>query len=374
MRVVRIGDADNPVPMNIWDSDDPEKEERNISDLCELFGDIFNPPGEVFVGPRYERWLSTFAKASIAFLGSRASLESISVLSQSQDNMLKVSKKIVGKYPLLVETIKQEYGLDRSQDFHNNLGWYLCKFQRLTSVEQLRKTLGAGANALDFPHTIDSDKVTLIDLASPTIGTHAARIIGTLILMKLWNAILARKERHRTHLVVLDEASLFQTNPVPKMLAESRKFGISMILSHQHTGQLSREIRDALESNSANLSAFRMSTKDAYDAAIRFDNPELRTALTRLDAFNAITTLSVNGHQTAPFTMQTIRPRMQKNGEEVAKKIETKSIETLVKPYRDKSALTPEEILSLLDSKTEEIKPRWLKKWEEEKDTIAKVV
>ena len=29
VRVVRIGDAENPVPMNIWDSDDPRKEERN---------------------------------------------------------------------------------------------------------------------------------------------------------------------------------------------------------------------------------------------------------------------------------------------------------------------------------------------------------
>ena len=106
IRVVRIGDADNPVPLNIWDSDDPIREERNISDLCELFGDLFNPPGEVYVGPRYERWLSTFAKASIAFLGRRASLESIAVISQSQDNMLKVSKAIISRYPELVETIK----------------------------------------------------------------------------------------------------------------------------------------------------------------------------------------------------------------------------------------------------------------------------
>ena len=38
IRVVRIGDNDHPVPLNLWDSNDPELEERNISDLCELFG------------------------------------------------------------------------------------------------------------------------------------------------------------------------------------------------------------------------------------------------------------------------------------------------------------------------------------------------
>ncbi len=348
VRVVHIGDTANPVPFNIWDSDDPVKEEKNISDLCELFGNIFNPPNEIYVGPRYERWLSTFAKASIAFLGSRASLESIAVISQSKENMLKVCRAIVDKYPELAETIKQEYGLDNSNYFNNNLGWYLCKFQRLTSIEQLRKTLGAGANALDFLHTIDTNTVTLIDLASPVIGTHAARIVGTLMLMKLWNAVLVRKDRNRTHLVVVDEASLFQTNPMPRMLAESRKFGISMVLCHQHEAQLSAEIRDALEANSANFSAFRLSPRDAAVAAIRFDNSELQSSLTRLNAFNAITTLSVNGKQTAPFTLETIKPNILKDGEETAKIIETRSIATLVKPYRKLSALTSTEILEML--------------------------
>lgn len=361
--------------MNIWDSDDPEKEERTINDLCELFGDIFNPPGECYLGPRWERWFSMFAKASIAFLGRRASLESISVISQSKDNMLKVSRAIIGKYPELVETIKQEYGLDRSNDWNATLSWLLCKFQRLTAVEQLRNTLGAGTNALDFGHTIDTDTVTMIDLASPVIGSQAARIAGTLIMMKLWNAAMERKERNKTHLVVVDEASLFQTNPMPRMLAESRKFGISMILCHQHTGQLTSEIRDALEANSANFSAFRLSPRDASTAAIRLDNPEMQASLARLDVFHAVTTISVDGKQTAPFTLETIRPKYQRNGAEIARRIEAHSIETLVEPYRALRALKPAEILDLLDhpEKLAAQDPAWLNKWKWRRSELAQV-
>ena len=349
IRVVRIGDVEHPVPLNIWDSDDPVKEERNISDLCELFMDIFDPQRQGFVGPRYERWLSTFAKASIAFLGRRASLESIAVISQSKDNMKKVADAIACDYPELYESIKNEYGKDNSSDFNANLSWYLCKFQRLTSVEQLRKTLGAGANALDFTHNIDKDVVTLIDLSSTIIGAHASRIIGTLTLMKLWNAALSRKERDKTHIVVLDEASLFQTNPLPRILAEGRKFGIGCVLCHQHTAQLTSEIRDALEANSANFSAFRLSPKDAANASIRFDDSGILTALTRLNAFNAITSLSVDGQQTAPFTLETIRPKKQKGAEDLAARIENDSIEKLVKPYSGFRALTPKEIQKMLD-------------------------
>lgn len=372
VRVVRIGDTENPVPMNIWNSDDPEKEERTISDLCELFGEIFNPPGECFVGPRWERWFSTFAKASIAFLGHRASLESIAVISQSKDNMFQVYRAIESTYPELAEIIKQEYGTDKSSDFQSTLNWYLCKFQRLISVEQLRKTLGGGANALDYKHTIDTDAVTLIDLGSPIIGTSAARIVGTLLLMNLWNAAMERQEREKTHLVVVDEASLFQTNPMPRMLAESRKFGLSMILSHQHAGQMSKEIRDSLEANSANFSAFRLSAKDAAVAAIRFDDPEMQVALTRLDAFNAITTLSVDGRQTTPFTMEITRPKKQPNGQVIATQIEQQSIKRLVEPFHADRALTAAEIKALLNdpAKAELLKkkepiPTWLESWTE---------
>lgn len=372
VRVVRIGDTDHPVPLNLWDSGDPAGEERNISDLCELFSDMFDPNSHGFVGPRYERWLSTFAKASIAFLGRRASLESIAVLSRSQDNMLKLCKAIIGRYPDLAETIKQEYGTDKSTEFQNILNWYLCKFQRLTSVEQLRRTLGAGTNALDFPHSIDTDTVTLIDLASPAIGTHAARIAGTLTLMKLWNAAMIRRDRTKTHLVVVDEAALFQTNPMPRMLAEGRKFGLSMVLCHQHMGQLTPELRDALEANSANFSAFRLSPQDAAGAAVRFDDPAMGVSLTRLDAFRAVTTLSVDGRQTAPFTLEIQRPRTQKDGKHIAMDIEQRSIDTLVTPYLDCRALTSAEIQGMLNRRTEESvsvpvcdpdEPGWLESW-----------
>ena len=350
VRVVRLGDVEHPVPLNIWDSGDPIKEEVNINNLCELFSNIFDPKNQGFVGPRYERWLSTFAKASLAYFGKQASLLSIAVISQNKDNMLKVAKAIAGDYPELYETIKNEYGMDNSSDFSATLNWYLCKFQRICACEQLRATLGAGANALDFNHSIDTDTVTLIDLASPTIGAHAARIAGTLTLMKLWNASIQRKNTDKTHLVVIDEASLFQCNPLPRMLSEGRKFGISCVLCHQHETQLSNEIRDALEANSANFSAFRLSPKDAATAAIRFDDATMQTKLARLDAFQAITTLSVDGLQTKPFTLETIRPKQTKNAEEIAAQIEQNSIDTLLKPFAAYRAMTQQRIQQLIDA------------------------
>ena len=146
------------------------------------------------------------------------------------------------------------------------------------------------------------------------------------------------------------------------MLPQARKFGLGIVLCHQHEGQLTQEIRDALEANSASFSAFRLSPRDAALAAIRFDDPAMQTALPRLDAFRAVTTLSVNGQQTAPFTLEIERPKKQTNGEEIAARIEAQSRKTLVEPYRLLRALTAAEILDLVNNpdKRESLKKKVL--------------
>ena len=356
IRVVRLGDAENPIPINIWNTDDYKEAERIIADLNLLFSEIFDPKNNGYVGPRWERWFSLFASANIAFLGKRASFDSIALLSQNRETMIKLAKAIRPRAPRLSESIESEFVDNRSNDFAELVSWCVCKMQRLTSIPQLRNTLGAGADALDFENVVDGNTVTLVDLALPTIGTHASRILGTMIMLKLWNAILSRKCREKTHIVAIDEAHLFQTNPLPQMFAEGRKFGLSVIFAHQHCGQLNSEIKDSLEANSANFSAFCLSRKDAIEAVNRIGNPELFADLSRQNAFSAITTLSIGGKQTPAFTLQVQKPKTRRDGKTISSEIEERSRQTLVEPYRMERALSGDEVLSFLDD--EAAKPK----------------
>ncbi|MFP3154737.1 hypothetical protein LQZ18_10000 [Lachnospiraceae bacterium ZAX-1] len=92
-----------------------------------------------------------------------------------------------------------------------------------------------------------------------------------------------------------------------------------------------------------------MSVKDACDAAHKFGNPELARDLCRLNAFNALTTLSIDGRQTTAFTLQVEKPRYQRRGSAVAEQVERQSIGRLVEPYRSCRALTNDEVLGMLD-------------------------
>jgi hypothetical protein len=131
----------------------------------------------------------------------------------------------------------------------------------------------------------------------------------------------------------IDKAHLFQTNPLPQMLAEGRKFGIALILAHQHNGQLTYDVREALSANSANLSAFSLSGKDSSTVEDRFDEPDIRKDLSRQNVFNALTTISVDGRQSPVFTLQIERPAEQKDADMIARYIEAASRAFLVEPY-----------------------------------------
>lgn len=355
VRVVRIGDTDNPVPVNMWETEDPSKAERTIADMCLLFQEIFDPKHEGFVGPRWERMFSLLAKTSIAVFGKRASLESIVTIARDKKHIRSAITIIREKHRSLANALTAEWLNNNSNDFAEAISWFVAKFQRLTSVEQLRNTLGAGANALDFDLTIDTDVVTLVDLALPVIGTHASRIIGTMLLQQLWAGALVRNHRDKTHVTVLDETQLFQTNPLPQMLAEGRKFGVALLLAHQHNGQLTYDVREALSANSANFSAFCLSVKDAIHVIDRFDDPQIQRDLSRQNTFNATTTINLSGKQSPAFTLKIERLEEQPDADEVAALIASGSIRELVDPYRSEKPLSEEEIIELLSARADAV-------------------
>jgi hypothetical protein len=132
VRVVRIGDTENPVPINMWETDDPNKAERSISDMCLLFQEIFDPKHDGFVGPRWERMFSLLAKASIAIFGKQASFETIVTMAREKLYIKSAATIIREKHSGLADSMMAEWGNNNSNDFTDAVAWFLSKFQRLT--------------------------------------------------------------------------------------------------------------------------------------------------------------------------------------------------------------------------------------------------
>ena len=135
------------------------------------------------------------------------------------------------------------------------------------------------------------------------------------ILARVWQAATARAgvpaDQRRDATLIIDEAHNFLTlaNSLDSMLAEARKYRLSMVLAHQDLAQFPKDLLAAASANARNKLYFTCAPEDARVLA-RHTLPELdEHDLTHLDAYTAAARLVAGGRQTPAFTMRTRPPK-----------------------------------------------------------------
>ncbi len=103
---------------------------------------------------------------------------------------------------------------------------------------------------LDFQEIMESQRILLVNLSK--LGPDVQGILGCFMLSLLHLAALSRSrldpdERKKFH-IYCDEAHKLATGSLEDTLAETRKFGVSLFLSHQFMRQFQEAQRDALSS------------------------------------------------------------------------------------------------------------------------------
>lgn len=164
---------------------------------------------------------------------------------------------------------------------------------------------------------MDERRIVLVNLAKGHLGALDCRLLGMLVLGKLFSAALQRTEAPQSHrppfYLYVDEAHNFTTDTVGDMMAEARKFGLHLILANQNLSQLTVEgqnetVLDALLGNVGTLLLFRLGVVDS-DRMARYTKPELEAQdLQNLPDFQAAARLLVRGQPTRPFILDTYPP------------------------------------------------------------------
>ncbi|MBF6102091.1 type IV secretory system conjugative DNA transfer family protein [Nocardia cyriacigeorgica] len=175
----------------------------------------------------------------------------------------------------------------------------------------VKAAVAAGPSTVDLADVLDHGGICLARLPKGSLGEETARLVGSLLVARTWQATTARTRRPGTARpdasLILDEAHNFLnlSTPVEDMLAEARGLRLSLTLAHQNLGQLSRELREGISANARNKVVFSASPDDARTLA-RHTEPWLSSHdLANLDAFHAAARLLVHGQQAPPFTLTT---------------------------------------------------------------------
>jgi hypothetical protein len=238
------------------------------------------------------------------------------------------------------------------------IGPVLARLRAFLLRDFVKRTMRYPRSSFDMGKVLDGG-VLLVRIPKGQLGEDTSRLLGSLILARVWQAATARAaigiDARRDCSIFLDEAQNFLTlaSSLDTMLAEARKYRLSMVLAHQDLAQFPRDLLAATSTNARNKVYFTCGPEDARVLA-RHTLPELdEHDLAHLDAYTTASRLVVTGRQTPAFTMRT-RPARPVVGEATA--IRRSAAATV--PARDTSGL--DEVVKRLSTpdKRRQRKPR----------------
>ncbi len=155
------------------------------------------------------------------------------------------------------------------------------KVAALADALPLRLVLGQTTSTIHIRQIIDRGTIMVCDLSG--LGDEPARLLGALLVSSFAQAAEARSdiaERERSdYTLYIDEFQNFASLAFAKVLSESRKWHLSIVLAHQFIGQISeRGLHEAVLGNCGTLVSFRVGAEDAPRLARALDAPESELA------------------------------------------------------------------------------------------------
>ncbi len=135
----------------------------------------------------------------------------------------------------------------------------------------------------------NENRKILIYLAKPELGEALSRMLGSALLLMIWNSIIFGK-REKVNLII-DEIKDFSPYFLPSLFSESRKFNMNIIIATQYLKQLGNDLLNSVLGNIKNIVSFRISPDDSKIIAerISYRNKEkIINTLTILPEHNAL--------------------------------------------------------------------------------------
>jgi len=143
------------------------------------------------------------------------------------------------------------------------------------------------------------------------MGADTVRLTGSLLVAALLHAAAGRahlpQHQRLDATLVIDEAHNFVNLPIgiDDALAEMRALHLSLVLAHQHLGQLSRTTFDGIDANARNKIFFQLAPGDAHTLRHHVEPWFDPHDLTRRDPWGIVARIVINSREADAFTLTT---------------------------------------------------------------------
>jgi hypothetical protein len=204
-----------------------------------------------------------------------------------------------------------------------NIAPYItCKLAQFTGNPLLRRILCGRGPGLDLSSAMRQGRIIIIKAPKGLLGQSDTELLCALIVMTIAQAGMARaalpRNERRPVRLYIDEFQTCAGDGLADILAEARKFGLSLVLANQSLGQVDGighkpGTGAAALANAANLIAFRVGAPDAARLGPWFAPDLPWTELCRLRDFHAAVRVLDDGRP-APAHVIRMEPPPFQNG------------------------------------------------------------
>ncbi len=178
----------------------------------------------------------------------------------------------------------------------------------LTSLP-LRNIVGQKTTSFKMQEVMDKGKILIANLSKGSIGEDASSLLGSMLVTSIQLAALhrARQKEHnrKPFFLFVDEMHSFVSLSFADILAEARKYGLSLFLAHQYIDQLHEKIRAAIFGNVGTIISFRIGATDAQYLAKEFHPIFNESDLVHLPRYSMYIKLMIDGATSKPFSADT---------------------------------------------------------------------
>ncbi len=174
----------------------------------------------------------------------------------------------------------------------------------------LRNTVGRKASSFRLQNALDTGKILIVNLSKGQIGEDASSLLGAMLVNAIQLAAIHRANRpehtRRPFYLYIDECHSFVTLSFVTILAEARKFGLSLFLAHQYIEQLDERVRAAIFGNVGTIISFRVGAVDAEYLAKEFYPVFTQDDLVNLPRYAMYLKLMIDGATSQPFSAKAL--------------------------------------------------------------------
>ncbi len=174
----------------------------------------------------------------------------------------------------------------------------------------LRNIVGQKYSSFTFQDIMDNSKIFIANLSKGKLGEDTSALLGSILITNIQLSALYRaiqkEDVRRPFYLYVDEIHSFTTNSFADILAEARKYKLSLFLTNQYIEQLPETTRAAIFGNVGTIIAFRVGATDAEYLEKEFYPIFNKTDFVNLSRYSMYLKLMIDGATSQPFSADTL--------------------------------------------------------------------